>query len=66
MPSLDPCVAMYRYNIKPDAKLVKQHQRRFHPELMEPFEDTIGLHPERATPLLDSKYCSVSQENGKI
>lgn len=35
MPGLDPQVTMHRLNIKKDAKLVKQQQRRFRPKLME-------------------------------
>ena len=35
MPGLNPQVAMHCLNIKPDAKSVKQQQRRFHPDIME-------------------------------
>ena len=35
MTGLDPQVAMHHLNIKPDAKLVKQQQRRFRPNIME-------------------------------
>ena len=38
MPGLDPQVAMHRLNIKPDAKPVKQQQRRFHPNIIEAIE----------------------------
>jgi len=33
MPGLDPQVAMHHLNIKPDAKPVKQQQRRFRPDI---------------------------------
>jgi len=35
MPGFDPQVAMHCLNINPDAKPVKQQQRRFRPEIME-------------------------------
>jgi len=35
MPGLDPQVAMHRLNINPDAKMVKQQQRWFRPEIIE-------------------------------
>jgi len=35
MPGLDPQVAMHRLNIKPDAKLIKQQQQRFWPDIIE-------------------------------
>jgi len=38
MPRLDPQVAMHRLNIKPDAKPVKQQQRRFRLNIMEAIE----------------------------
>ena len=38
MPGLDPQVAMHRLNIKPDAKKVKQQQRRFCPNIIEAIE----------------------------
>ena len=38
MPSLDPQVVMHRLNIKQVAKLVKQQQRRFWPDIMEAIE----------------------------
>ena len=38
MPGLDPQMAMHRLNIKPDAKPVKQQQRRFCPNIMEAIE----------------------------
>ena len=41
MPGLDPQVAMHRLNIKPDAKPVKQQQRRFRPNIMEAIEAEV-------------------------
>jgi len=41
MPGLDPQVAMHRLNIKPDAKPVKQQQRRFCPNIMEAIEGEV-------------------------
>ena len=41
MPGFDPQVAMHRLNIKPDAKPVKQQQRRFRPNIMEAIEDEV-------------------------
>jgi len=41
MPGLDPQVAMHRLNIKPDVKPVKQHQRRFHPQIIESIETEV-------------------------
>lgn len=41
MPGLDPQEAMHRLNIDPTAKPVKQHQRRFQPEIMEAIEAEV-------------------------
>ena len=41
MPGLDPQVSMHRLNIKPDVKLVKQQQRRFHPDIMRAIEAEV-------------------------
>ena len=41
MPGLDPQVAMHHLNIKPDAKPVKQQQRRFRPNIMEAIEAEV-------------------------
>jgi len=41
MPGLDPQVAMHRLNINPDAKPVKQQQRRFRPEIMEVIQSEV-------------------------
>ena len=41
MPGLDPQVAMHRLNIKPDAKLVKQQQRLFRPDIMEAIKTEV-------------------------
>jgi len=41
MPGLNPQVAIYCLNIKSDAKLVKQQQRRFRLDIMEDIEVEI-------------------------
>ena len=41
MPGHDPQVAMHHLNIKPDAKLVKQQQRWFRPDIMEVIETEV-------------------------
>ena len=41
MPGLDPQVAMHRLNINPDAKPIKQQQRRFRPEIMEAIQSKV-------------------------
>jgi len=41
IPRFDPQVAMHRLNIKPDAKPVKQQQRRFRPSIMEAIEAEV-------------------------
>lgn len=42
MPGLNPQVAMYRLNIKPDVKLVKQQQRQFRPDIMGAIEAEVN------------------------
>jgi len=41
MPGLDPQIAMHPLNINLDAKLVKQQQRRFHPEIIKAIESEV-------------------------
>jgi len=41
MPGLDPQVAKLHLNIKPDAKPVKQQQRRFRPNIMKAIEAEV-------------------------
>ena len=41
MPGLDPQVVMYRPNINPDAKPVKQQQRRIRPEIMKAIQSEV-------------------------
>ena len=41
MPGLDPQIAMHRLNINPDTKPVKQHQRRFCPEIMKAIKSEV-------------------------
>ena len=41
MPGLDLQVAMHRLNIMPDIKLVKQQQRRFHPDIIGAIEAKV-------------------------
>jgi len=41
MPGLDPQVAMHCLNINPDAKPVKQQQRRFRLKIMEAIQSEV-------------------------
>jgi len=41
MPGLNPQVAMHHLNVNPDVKLVKQHQRRLRPEIMEAIQSEV-------------------------
>jgi len=41
LPGHDPQVAMHRLKINPDRKPVKQHQRQFHPEIMEAIQSEV-------------------------
>ena len=41
MPELDPQVVMHRLNIRPDAKPVKQQQRRFRPNIIKAIEAEV-------------------------
>ena len=41
MPRLDSQIAMHHLNINPDARLVKQQQRRFRPEIMEAIKSKV-------------------------
>ena len=41
MPDLNPRVAMHCLNIRPNAKSVKQQQRRFRPDIMEAIETEV-------------------------
>ena len=54
MSGLDPQVAMYRLNINPDAKSVKQQQRQFRPEIMEAIQLEV-------TKLIDSNFIKEEQ-----
>ena len=55
VPGLDPRVAMHHLNINTDVKPVKQHQRRFRPEVMEAIQSEVKktyrlwLHQGRTT-----------------
>ena len=62
MPGLDPQIAMHRLNINPDAKPVKQQQRRFRPEIIEAIEledkkliDSGFVREEQHTEVLDPR-----------
>ena len=72
MPRLDPQVAMYRLNIRPDAKPVKQQQRWFRPNIMEAIEVevhkliTCGFIREEQHPDWVSNIVPVLKKNGKI
>ena len=54
MPGLDPQVAMHRLNINPNAKPVKQQQRRFRSEIIE----AIKLEVKK---LIDSSFVREEQ-----
>ena len=54
IPGLDPQVAMHRLDINPDAKPVKQQQRRFHPEIMEAIQSEVKK-------LIDSSFIREEQ-----
>ena len=41
MHGLDPQVAMHYFNIKPNAKPVKQQQRRFRPDIMKAIKTEV-------------------------
>lgn len=41
MPGLNPLVAMHHFNIKLEAKPIKQQQQRFSPEIMEAIPDEV-------------------------
>ena len=41
MPGLDPQVAKHRLNIRPNAKPIKQQQRRFRPNIIEAIETKV-------------------------
>ena len=72
MPELDPQVAMPRLNIKPDAKLVKQQQRRFYPNIMEAIEAEVhkliayGFIREEQHPDWVANIVPVLKKNKKI
>ena len=72
MPGLDPQVAMHRLNIKPDAKPVKQQQRRFRPDIMEAIETEVnklvecGFIREEQHPDWVANIVPVLKKNGKI
>lgn len=66
MPGLDPEIAVHRLNIKPDAKPIKQAQRRFHPLLIKKIDKEVqklkdvGFIRERSR--LVGKHCLSDQE----
>nr|ABD63198.1 gag/pol polyprotein, related [Asparagus officinalis] len=72
MPGLDPRIAMQRLNISPDAKPVKQQQRRFHPQIMEAIESEVkkliksGFIREEQHPDWVANIVSVLKKNDKI
>jgi len=63
---------MHRLNIKPDAKPVKQQQRRFHPNIMEAIEDEVhkliacGFIREEQHPDRVANIVPILKKNGKI
>lgn len=72
MPGLDPEIAVHRLNIKPDAKPIKQAQRRFHPLLMKKIDKKVkklkdvGFITEEKDPDWLAKIASVTKKNGQI
>ena len=72
MPGLDPQVAMHRLNINPDAKPVKQQQRRLRPEIMEAIQLKVKklIHSdfirEEQYPNWVANIIPVTKKNGKI
>ena len=72
MPSLDPPVGMHRLNIKPDAKLVKQHQRRFRVDILQMIETKVhkliecGFILEEQHPDWVANIILKLKKNGKI
>jgi len=63
---------MHYLNINPDAKPVKQQQRRFCPEIMEAIKSEVkklidyGLVREKQHPELVANIVLVPKKNGKI
>ena len=63
---------MHRLNIKPDAKPVKQQQRRFRPKIMEAIEAEVhkliacGFIREKQHPDWVANIVPVLKKNGKI
>jgi len=72
MSGLDPQVAMHRLNIKPNAKPVKQQQRRFRHDIMEAIESEIhklieyGFIRGEQHPHWVANIVPVLKKNGKI
>jgi len=72
MPGLDPQVAMHCLNIKPDAKPVKQQQRRFCPNIMKAIEAEVykliacGFIREEQHSDWVANIVPVLKKNGKI
>ena len=72
MSGLDPQVAMHRLNIKPDAKPVKQQQRRFRPQIIEAVEAEVkklvdsGFIREEQHPNWVANIVPVLKKNGTI
>ena len=72
MPGLDPEIAVHRLNIKPDAKPIKQAQRRFNLLLKNKIEKKVkkfkdvGLIREEKDPDWLGKIASVTKKNGQI
>jgi len=72
MPGLNPQIAMHRLNNNPDAKPVKQQQRRFYPKIMKAIESEIkklvdsAFIREEKHPDWVANIVSVPKKNGKI
>ena len=72
IPELDPQVAMHHLNIKPDAKPIKQQQRRFRPDIMKAIEAEVhkllacGFIREEQHPDWVANIVPVLKKNEKI
>lgn len=68
MPGLNPQVEMHRLNINPQAKLVRQPQHRFNPEIMGSIEYEVkklidsGFIRKEQYPDWVAKYCPDRRE----
>ena len=68
----NPQVAMHHLNINPDAKSIKQQQRRFRPEIMEVLYSEVnklidsGFIKKEQHPDWVANIVPITKKNGKI